>query len=174
MLIARAPVADAESNDAAEQESFVGDRIEDHAERAALIIMPRNIAIEAVTDCREKKDSDGGEPLPILRAAFLNALPIINRQGDENWNHQDPDHGNLVGGCHLKARDHGTLQDCCETLQGKLRRRSAARPSGCIMSSMRGLANSSIMFSEPKFGDSRGARRKRRRHFQAPVQSLLT
>src|SRR5947207_4414290 len=71
MLIARAPVADAERNDAAEQESLVGDGIEDHTERAALIVTPRDVAIEAVTDRRDEKDRDGGEALPILRAAFL-------------------------------------------------------------------------------------------------------
>src|SRR5437762_11096709 len=90
MLVARAPVADAERNDAAEQESLVGDGIEDHAERTALIVTPRDVAIEAITDGRKEKYRDGGEALPILRAAFLDALPIVNRQRNEYRDHEDP------------------------------------------------------------------------------------
>src|SRR5205823_14315695 len=78
MRVAWAPVVDAERNDASEQQSFVGDRIEDHAKGAALIVASRDVAIEAVTDGREEKDRDGGQALPILRAAFLNAWPTIN------------------------------------------------------------------------------------------------
>src|SRR5436190_13361073 len=158
MLIARTPVADAESNDAAEQQSFVGDRIENHAEGAALIVTTRDVAIETVTDGREKKDRNGGEPLPILRAAFLNALSVINRQGDEYRDHQDPDDGNFVGGCHLKARDHGTLQDYCETWQGKLRLTSAVRLRGSICP-VCGASQSSSIILAAQHHDWRGSLR---------------
>src|SRR5664279_3096685 len=123
MLVARAPIADAEGNDAAEQKSFVGDRVQNHSERAALIVTARDVAIETVTGGREEKDHDGGKALPILRATFLDALPIINRQRDEYRDHQDPDHGDFVGGCHQNA---SRLRDSAK-LPRKLARQSAAQ-----------------------------------------------
>src|SRR5450755_1252566 len=147
MLVARAPVADAERNEAAQQESLVRDRIENHAERAALIVTPRDVAIEAVTDGREEKDRDGSEALPILRAAFLNALPIINRQRHEYRDHQDPDHGDFVGGCHRKASRSRNFA----RLSRKLTRKFAAQVSSSAeavpdVPVCRPSQNSSIIF----------------------------
>ena len=64
-----APIADAERDDAAEEQAFVGDRIEDDAEGAALVITPRDIAIESVADRRDEEDEDRGEALPFQRFA---------------------------------------------------------------------------------------------------------
>ena len=100
MLVTCAPVADAESDDAAQEQTFVGDRIEDHAERAPLVVASRDETIDAVAGRGEKKDRDRSEALPMLGAAFLDALPIINRQRNEHGDHQDPDYGDFVGGCH--------------------------------------------------------------------------
>src|ERR1700687_2632226 len=49
-----APVRDAQRDDAAEEQALVRDRIENYAKRAALIVMPRDIAIEPVANRGEQ------------------------------------------------------------------------------------------------------------------------
>src|SRR5438309_11501434 len=68
-----APIADAQSDDAAKQQSFVRDRIENCAERAALLVAACDVAIKSVADRRDQKNGDGGETLPFQRCAALNA-----------------------------------------------------------------------------------------------------
>src|SRR5262245_59333344 len=83
MLIACAPITNAQSNDAAEEKAFVCNRIEYYPERAALIITACDVAIESITNRGEKEDRDRCEALPILGITFLNALPVVDRERDE-------------------------------------------------------------------------------------------
>ena len=59
-----APVADAQSDDAAQQQAFVRDRIENRSERAPLFVAARNVSIESVAHSRDQKNRDRGETLP--------------------------------------------------------------------------------------------------------------
>src|SRR5438309_11095840 len=67
-----APIADAQSDDAAEQQSFVRDRIENRAQRTPLFVAARDIAIKAVANGCDQKNGDGSETLPFQRRAALN------------------------------------------------------------------------------------------------------
>src|ERR1051325_4463035 len=95
-----APVANAQSDDAAEEQTFVGDRIENDTERAALFVATGDIAIKTVADRSNEEDQDRGESLPLKRLATFDALAIINRHGDKRRNHQDPGNSNFVGRGH--------------------------------------------------------------------------
>ena len=95
-----APVSDAEGNDAAEEQTFVRDRIENNAEGTALVVTARDITIEPVTDGGEKKNNNRGEALPFERFAALDTLTIIDRHRDEGRNHENPNYSDLVGGRH--------------------------------------------------------------------------
>ena len=98
-----APVRDAQRDDAAEEQALVRDRIEDYTKRAALIVMPRDIAIEPVANRGEQKNNDRRVSLPFERRTALNALAIINRHRDKHRNHQNPNDCNFVGRRHLGA-----------------------------------------------------------------------
>src|SRR5438552_17442636 len=97
------PVTDAECENAAQEQTFVRDWIEDHSERTALVVPPGHIAIEPVADGGEQEDHDRGKPLPLEWFAALDALAIINRQGHDHRDHQNPDHGDFVGSRHGKS-----------------------------------------------------------------------
>ena len=55
-----APVADAQSNDPAQEQTFVRDRVEDSAECAALFVATRHVSVETVARGREQENSNGG------------------------------------------------------------------------------------------------------------------
>src|SRR6478609_5083882 len=109
MRIDLAPVADAQCDDSAEQKALVGDRIENRAERTALIGTAGDVAIEAVANRGRQKYPDRGEAHPILRTAFLDAFAVIDRERDEDRDHQDPDHRDFVGGRHERASQSAKL-----------------------------------------------------------------
>jgi hypothetical protein len=98
--IVLAPIADAQRDDAAQKESFVRERIENHAQRAALFVTARDVAVQAVADRRDKKNDDRREAHPFLRIVPLDALAVINRHRHERWDHQDPRDGDLVRSGH--------------------------------------------------------------------------
>src|SRR6266478_1232047 len=79
-----APIADAQGNDGAQEQAFIGNRIENCAERAALFVTTSDISIESVADGRDQKNHDGGKTLPFERRAPLNALAVIDSHRDEN------------------------------------------------------------------------------------------
>jgi hypothetical protein len=95
-----APVADTKSNDSAQEQTFVRNRIEDGTEGAALFVATRNISVETVARGGEQENDDGGEALPFQRYPALDALTIIDRQRHEYRNHQNPDNRDLVRGSH--------------------------------------------------------------------------
>jgi hypothetical protein len=99
-----APVADAQSNDAAQQQTLVRDWIENRAERAPLFVAAGDVTIESVAHGSDQKNGDGGETLPFERLAALNALTIINRHGDERRDHQNARNGDLVGSRHRASK----------------------------------------------------------------------
>ncbi len=99
-----APIADAQSDNAAEEQALVGDRVENRAECAPLFVAARDVAIESVADGCDQKNGDGGEALPLQRCAALNTLAIIDRHGDEHRDHQDARNGDLVGSRHRVSK----------------------------------------------------------------------
>jgi len=98
--IALAPISDAQRNDAAQEQTFVGDRVEDGTECAALFVATRNVSVETVARGGEQENDNGGEALPFQRRPALDTLTIIDRQRHEYRNHQNPDNGDLVRGSH--------------------------------------------------------------------------
>src|SRR5437879_1668533 len=82
-----APVADAQGNDGAQEQAFIRNRIENRAERAPLLVMTSDIAIESVARGCNEKNHDRGKTLPFERRATLDALPVINRHRDKDRNH---------------------------------------------------------------------------------------
>ena len=98
--IALAPISDAQRNDAAQEQTFVGDRVENGTECAALFVATRNISVEAVARGGEQENDNSGEPLPFQRRPALDALTIIDCQRHKHRNHQNPDNGDLVRGSH--------------------------------------------------------------------------
>ena len=48
-----APITDAQCDDAAQKQSFVGDRIENDSKRTPLIVATRDVSIQSVADCRD-------------------------------------------------------------------------------------------------------------------------
>src|SRR5436190_23036847 len=103
MRIYLAPITDAQRNNSAEEKSLVGDRIENCAERAPLIVAARHIAVEPVTNGRQQKNRDRREAHPILGMTFLDAFAVIDRERHEDRDHQDPNYGDLVGSRHERA-----------------------------------------------------------------------
>src|SRR5882724_1097072 len=99
-----APIADAQGDDGAQEQAFIGNRIENRAERAALFVAARDISIESVADGCDQKNRDRGKTLPFEWLAALNALAVIDGHRDEDRNHQDPDHRDFVGSRHNAAR----------------------------------------------------------------------
>src|ERR1700682_2037955 len=97
-----APIADAERDDSAQEQAFVGDWIENHPERTALVVSPGHIAIESVADGGGQEDHDRGKALPLEWFTALDALAIIDRHRHERRDHQNPDHGDFVGSRHGK------------------------------------------------------------------------
>src|ERR1700686_3595928 len=97
-----APIADAECDDSVQEQALVGDWIENHPERTALVVSPGHIAIESVADGGEQEDHDRGKALPLEWFTALDALAIINRHRHEPRDHQNPDHGDFVGSRHGK------------------------------------------------------------------------
>src|SRR5216684_3512248 len=87
LRIGFAPVADTQGDDAAEEQTFVSDRIENYAKCAPLVIASRDVAIESVTNRSEQKDGDGGKTLPFKWVPALNALAVVNCHRDEGRNH---------------------------------------------------------------------------------------
>src|SRR5207244_12973529 len=69
-----APVADAQRNDAAQQQPFVGDRIENRTQRAPLSVTARDVAIQSVSYGGDERNEDGGKELPLQRGAALNEI----------------------------------------------------------------------------------------------------
>src|SRR5437773_9111586 len=102
--IALTPIANAQGDDAAQEQPFIGDRIENNAQPAALVITAGDISIETVARGREKKDDDGSKTLPFQRITALNAFAVVNRQGDKHRNHQNPNDRHFVGGSHWRRR----------------------------------------------------------------------
>ena len=94
------PVADAERDDAAEEQTFIGDRIQDNAQPAPLFVTTRHITIETIANRSDQKDQNGGEALPLERFTVFNALAIIDRHRDKRRDHQNPGDGDLVRGGH--------------------------------------------------------------------------
>src|SRR5437762_4612793 len=99
-----APIADAQCNDGAQEQAFIGNRIENRAERAALFVTTRDISIEPVAYGCDQKNRDCGKTLPFERLAALDALAIIDSHRDEYRNHQDPNHRDFVRSRHNAAR----------------------------------------------------------------------
>ena len=64
-----APIADAQGDDGAQEQAFIGNRIENRAERAALFVATRDISIESVADGCDQKNRDRGKTLPFERLA---------------------------------------------------------------------------------------------------------
>src|SRR5262249_15738548 len=69
-----APVADAQGDDATQKQTFVRNWIEIHSKRAALVVLPRDVSIQAIACGRKNKNDDCGETLPFQRIAALNTL----------------------------------------------------------------------------------------------------
>src|SRR5438552_14680431 len=96
-----APIADAQGNNGAQEQSFIGNRIENRAECAALFVTTRDISIESVADGCDQKNRDRGKTLPFEWRTALNALAVIDSHRDEDRNHQDPNDRDFVGSRHI-------------------------------------------------------------------------
>ena len=95
-----APVAYAQGDDAAEQQSLVRNRIENRTERAPLFVAPGDVTVESVADRRDQKNGNRRETLPLERIVTLDALAILNRHGDERRDHEDANDSDFIGSRH--------------------------------------------------------------------------
>src|SRR4029077_14032860 len=100
-----APIADAQGNDGAQEQAFIGNRIENCAERAPLFVTTSDISVEAVARGRNEKNHDRRKTLPFKRRTALDALAIIDSHRDESRNHQNPNDCDFIGRRHSEARD---------------------------------------------------------------------
>ena len=94
------PVAQAERDDAREEQTFVGDWVEDFAKTAALIVAARDVAVDAVARRGDEKDGGREPALPFHRSARDHAATVVNRHHHEKRDHQDPGNGDFVGRGH--------------------------------------------------------------------------
>src|SRR5437660_2145038 len=85
-----APVAYAQGDDAAEQQSLVRNRIENRTERAPLFVAPGDVTVESVADRRDQKSGDRRETLPLRRSGTMDALDIINHKGGVMRSNKSP------------------------------------------------------------------------------------
>src|SRR5207247_11120949 len=67
-----APVTNAQGDDPAKQQPFIGNWIENDSQRTALMVVTRDVSVQAVTQLGNKEDSDGRETLPLIMRAELN------------------------------------------------------------------------------------------------------
>ena len=107
---AKAPVAHAQRDDAREQQAFVRDRIEDYPESAALVVMPRDIAIDAIARSRDHENGRRAPALPLERRSCDYTLPVVDRHHHEQRDHQDPRESDLVRGGHGPGHAKGNAR----------------------------------------------------------------
>jgi len=85
--IAFTPVADAQGDDRAEEQTLIGEGIKNHTERAALFVTARDVAVQSIADGGDEKNNDGSEAHPFLRLVALNAFAVIDCHCHERRDH---------------------------------------------------------------------------------------
>ena len=94
------PVGEGEGDDPGQQQAFVGNGIEYYPEAAALVVMPCNVAVEAIAYRGKREEENGRHPLPFLRMPALHPAPVIDRHHHEHRDHEDAGQGDFIGGGH--------------------------------------------------------------------------
>src|SRR5207253_90839 len=80
------PVRNTQRDYSREHQPLVRDRVENDAKLRALIEMPGNVPIDAVTCGGDHKESDGAPPFPLLRLVVPDAAAIVDRHHDKTGN----------------------------------------------------------------------------------------
>ena len=95
-----------QKEDCGEEEEFVGQWIKQSAELGLLVILPRHITVETVTEGSQDEAEHAAKTVP-----FISALLIRQNFEDKKRNHQNPDEGDFVGGGHgVGSRGKGQLE----------------------------------------------------------------
>jgi len=68
-------------DDAGDQQQFVRERVEDGAEFAPLVVTPRDVAVHAIKNRRDRKRQQRHEPVD-----FIARLDVIKNLHHEKWN----------------------------------------------------------------------------------------
>ncbi len=88
-------VFQAEQDDARNQQQLVGERVEDPAQIAVLMVMARDEAVHAIADGRHGEGQDGAHAEDLCAV-----LDVIEHQDNKKRHQQNPEDGNLIGGSH--------------------------------------------------------------------------
>jgi hypothetical protein len=94
------PAGEAEGDDGGKQHEFVCQGVEDGTEAALLIEMAGDVAVDRVADGGEGEDADGGPAQGFVGVVLRDALPVVDRNADEDGDQQDAEEGDLSGEGH--------------------------------------------------------------------------
>ena len=115
---------EAQNHDAGNQQQLIGQRIENRAQLAALIVPPSDVAIHSVADGGDGEGENAQQSMPLVAS-----LHIIKDLNHEEGNQQNSQNGDLVRGGHAVTGSFGGRQEMsisCTSRRGNYRGKNRA------------------------------------------------